>query len=228
MNVSAIIPVINEAANVRGAVDSARRAGAREVIVVDGGSRDETRSLAAQCDCRLGASDAGRGIQQNAGAAVATGRVLLFLHADCRLGVGCVEQIKSAMESPEVVAGAFRQRIDADGWLYRLLERGNAARVRRRGIAYGDQGIFLLREFFERVGPFPEVPLMEDLILMRRVRLATHPALLPGPIHVDARRWHRHGVIRQTLRNRALLFGYHLGIPPERLGRFYQRHDRSE
>ena len=227
MNVSVIIPVINEAANVCRAVEAAWHAGASEVIVVDGGSRDETRRLAAQCDCRLVTSDVGRGKQQNAGAALAEEPVLLFLHADNRLEPGCIEQIKSAIDAPNVVAGAFRQRIDAASRLYRLLERGNAARVRRRGIAYGDQGIFLLREVFERIGRFPEVPIMEDLILADRLRRVTRPVLLPGPIHVDARRWRRFGIVRQTLRNRALLVGYRLGVPPERLARFYPRHDRS-
>jgi hypothetical protein len=106
-----------------------------------------------------------------------------------------------------------------------VLERGNAWRVRWRGLPYGDQAIFLRREFFESLGGFPEVKLMEDLLLMKKARRISWPRLLDGPVFIDARRWRRHGVIRQTLRNWTLLTAYQFGWAPDSLASYYRRHD---
>ena len=122
-------------------------------------------------------------------------------------------------------AGAFRQRIDAAGWLYRWLERGNAWRARRWARPLGDQGIFVRRGLFERIGGFPETALMEDVLLVRRIRQYSRPILLPGPIHISARRWQRHGVIRQTARNWLLLAAFGLGVNPDQLSAFYPPHE---
>jgi rSAM/selenodomain-associated transferase 2 len=225
MRVSIVIPVINEAPRVEIAIERAWQAGADEVLVVDGGSHDETAAIASGSRCDLLRSDPGRSIQQNTGAEAATGDVLTFLHADNWLEPGAIDQIRQAVLDPKVCCGAFHQVIEADGLLYRLLEQGNALRAKRRGLPYGDQGIFVRRQTFEQLGGFPNQPLMEDLIFMRRARRMTRPILLPGPLHVDARRWQRHGVIRQTLRNWCLIAAYHLGASPARLAHFYQRHD---
>ena len=123
--------------------------------------------------------------------------------------------------------GAFSQRIDAGGLAFRLLEWGNARRARWLGLPYGDQAIFVRREAFFAAGGFPDVPLMEDVLLMQRLRRRAWPLLLPGPVHVSARRWQRHGVVRQTIRNWALLAAFASGISPERLARYYRRHDES-
>jgi hypothetical protein len=161
----------------------------------------------------------------NAGAHVSQGDVLLFQHADNCLCQGAAAQIREALASPETPGGAFRQWIEASGWRYRLLEAGNACRVRWIGLPYGDQAIFLRRALFFELGGFPEVPLLEDLLLMQRVRRHGRVALLPGPLHVSARRWERYGVLRQTLRNWTLLAGFAAGIPLERLASYYRRHD---
>jgi rSAM/selenodomain-associated transferase 2 len=224
-SVSIIIPVLNEAARVAQAIGRAWAAGPLEVIVVDGGSRDATCEIAAQCRCQLLESTRGRGLQQNVGARRAAGAVLLFLHADTWLDPQAISQIHAALRDPRVLVGCFRQRIEADGMLYRLLEHGNAWRVRRRGMVYGDQGIFFRRSWFEEMDGFPEVPLMEDWLLMRRLRRLSWPILLPGPVHVSPRRWQRNGIIRQTLRNWALVSAARLGVSTERLARFY-RHER--
>jgi len=150
--------------------------------------------------------------------------VLLFLHADNWLERNAIAQIRSALRDPSVLGGAFRQHIDAPGHCYRLLEWGNAARVRWRGLPYGDQGIFLRRTVFEQLGGFPQIELMEDLYLMRRLRRLARPVLLPGPLHVSARRWRRHGLIRQTLRNWALLTAERCGVSPDQLARYYPPH----
>jgi rSAM/selenodomain-associated transferase 2 len=226
VDISVIIPTLNEAARIESAVTRAWQAGAHEVIVVDGGSQDATSILARQAGGQVKQSPPGRGCQLNLGARSAAGEVLLFQHADSWLDPACIGQVRRALTDPRVLGGAFRQRIEAKGLRFRLLEWGNAWRARRLGLPYGDQGIFVRHEVFEQLGGFPEVPLMEDLILMRALRRQAWPILLPGPIHVDARRWRRHGVVRQTLRNWSLATAFRLGVAPERLARFYRRHDR--
>ena len=123
-----------------------------------------------------------------------------------------------------VLGGAFCQQIEAVSRLYRLIERGNALRVRLRGLAYGDQAIFMRREVFQGLGGFPDVQLMEDVLLMRQFRQLAWPALLPGPVHVHPRRWQRRGIIRQTVCNWSLLAAQSLGVDPNRLAKFYPPH----
>jgi len=147
--------------------------------------------------------------------------VLLFLHADCRLPEDGVAQIDEALGDLSVVGGSFRQRIEAEGWLYRCLERGNSWRASWRQVPYGDQGLFVRRSSFEAAGGFPEVPLMDDVMLTRSLRRQGRLKLVEGPLCVDARRWQRRGVIRQTLRNWCLLAAWRLGVSPERLAGHY-------
>jgi len=227
VRLSIIIPTLNEAANVSHVVRHAWALNPHELIISDGGSQDRTLELARNHDCKVIQSTPGRAIQQNMGANLASGDVLLFLHADCWPSLECSKQILNAMSNSDILAGAFRQRIAAEGSFFRLLEFGNSTRVRWLGRAYGDQGIFLRREFFHRIGGFPNVQLLEDVLLMDRIRYHTHPILLPGPIHVSARRWQRHGMIRQTLRNWCLLAAHSAGVSPNYLAQFYQQHDRS-
>lgn len=227
MQISVIIPALNEAAVIARAIDAAWQAGADEVIVVDGGSGDESREIAAAARCHLICSEPGRGRQQNAGSQAATGDVLLFLHADNWLASAAIDQIRQTLAEPRVLHGAFRQRIEHASRRFRWLEAGNAARVRLFGLPYGDQGIFVRRDVFFEIGGFPDIPLMEDVALMRKLRRRARPVLLDGPLHVSPRRWLKHGVIRQTLRNWSLLAGYTLGVPPARLARCYRRHDQK-
>lgn len=224
VNVSIIIPALNESESIRLAIEKAWASGASEVIVVDGGSTDDTLQIAQSCRCECLVSDAGRAVQQNIGAQHASGEVLLFLHADNWLAPAIVDQISKALANKNVLGGAFAQRIEAPGLLYRLLERGNEMRVRCLGLPYGDQGIFIRKETFFDLGKFPEVDLMEDLLLMKKLRRRAWPVLLPGPLHVSARRWQRYGVVRQTLRNWSLCAASHLGVPPDRLAKFYPKH----
>lgn len=221
MNISVIIPALNEAPQIGMAIDRAWETGASEVLVVDGGSHDDTVAIAAARRCRLIQTDPGRAHQQNAAAAVAEGDVLLFLHADTWLPPSATQAIEALLQCEHIVAGGFHQRIEAAGAKYRLLERGNALRVKTAGQVYGDQGIFVRRKLFHEVGGFPEVPLMEDVRLLRLLRRRGKVALLPGPLHVDARRWQRRGVIRQTVTNWMLLLGERLGVSPTTLARHY-------
>lgn len=223
MRVSVIIPAINEQRSIGAAVESAQVAGADEVVVVDGGSQDGTGLVAQRLGATVVDSEPGRGRQLNAGARRASGEILLFLHADNRLDRGAIDQIRQTPHDARVL-GAFRQRIDAGGIAFRVLEWGNALRARWLGLPYGDQGIFVQASLFWDLGGFPEVDLMEDVAFMRLCRRTQWPALLAGPLHVSPRRWRKHGIIRQTLRNWTLLTAYRIGVPPNQLARYYRRH----
>lgn len=225
MKVSVIIPALNEASVIATSVRRAWEAGADEVLVVDGGSEDQTPSIAESATCRLVVAPRGRASQQNAAAALARGDVLLFLHADNWLPPAAIDQIRHALDDAPAVHGAFRQRIDAPGIGFRILEWGNARRVRWFGLPFGDQGIFIRRGRFDELGGFPQVDLMEDVLLARQLRRQEWPLLLPGPLFVSPRRWQRHGIVRQTLRNWSLLAAQRLGVSPDRLARHYRRHD---
>jgi rSAM/selenodomain-associated transferase 2 len=226
VKIAVVIPALNEESAVGQAVASAWDAGAAEVVVADGGSDDRTCEVAMQQDAKVVRAARGRAWQQNAAARESTADVLIFLHADNRLCPSACDQIHEALARPNVMCGAMRQRIEADGIGYRLVERGNACRVRWLGLPYGDQAIFVRRELFEELGGFPEVRLMEDLLLMKQLRRKAWPVLLPGPVYVDPRRWQRHGIMRQTLRNWWLLAAHKLGAHPDRLADHYRRHDR--
>jgi rSAM/selenodomain-associated transferase 2 len=229
VRLSIVIPALNEAPHIARAVASAWQSGADEVIVVDGGSDDGTLAVLAGLECTLLTAPRGRAAQQNAGATVATGDVILFLHADNHLAAGDVaRQIAGSFSDPRRLHGSLRQQIDAPGIRYRLIEWGNALRVRWLGMPYGDQAIFVRRDALWRAGGFPDEPLLEDLILMRRLRKHAWPALLAGPVVVSPRRWQKHGVLGQTLRNWCLVARYWLGTPPAALARHYQRHDARD
>jgi len=223
-DISIIIPTLDESTAIASAVERAWATQPLEVLVVDGGSRDATCDIARQRGAQVIESTCGRARQQNVGAQQAQGDVLLFLHADNWLADDGLRQIAEALSDPSILSGAFRQRIDASGWIYRAIERGNAYRAGRYGLPYGDQGIFVRRHAFEAVDRFPEVRLMEDLLLTRRLRRLAKPVLLPGPLWVSARRWQKNGVVRQTLRNWSLLLAERLGAKPDTLARYYPSH----
>ncbi len=220
MSISIIIPTLNEAATLAEVIEAARQTGNAEIIVVDGGSNDETLAIAAKADVCL-SSERGRAQQQNAGAKIAKGNILLFLHADCLLKENCCDAIRSAMQNKDCIGGCFQQQIDAKGLRYRLLEKGNAMRVHCCKWAYGDQGIFVKRDTFEQVGGFPDIQLMEDLYLMKRLKKEGTFSLLNARIIISARRWQQKGVVRQTLRNWAFVTLAHIGVSPNWLAKYY-------
>ncbi len=223
-DISVVIPTLNEAHSVRSCVESVVAAGAGQIIVSDGGSDDATLEMASQAGAtQTVRSIPGRGIQLNAGAFFARGEFVLFLHADNRLAKESLSQVVDAAErSPKLVWGAMRQRIESDRYAYRFLERGNAMRVRIRGIAMGDQSLWVRRSEFKRVGGFPEVRLMEDVELSQKLRRLSWPVLLQGPTVVSARRWEARGVIQQTLRNQVIQVAHACGVAHDRLANFYR------
>jgi len=192
-----------------------------EVIVADGGSSDRTPALAAAAGAKVFSAPAGRGSQQNAGAQMAQGRVLLFLHADTLLPEGFAAQIRAALARPGIVAGAFRFAIAAKGWRFRLLEQGANWRAAWLGLPYGDQALFLSAARFQSLGGFMEIALLEDLELVLRLRKVGRLALLKTPALTSARRWQQLGLARTTMVNQIILLGFFCGLNPDRLARWY-------
>jgi rSAM/selenodomain-associated transferase 2 len=220
MAVSVIIPTLNEERCLDETLSLLRQHRPREIVVVDGGSRDATCRLAASADLLLH-GPRGRAAQMNLGAAHATGDVLLFLHADCALEKGSLENAECLLKRRGVAAGCLTMTVRARGGLFRCIERCATLRVRLTGLVYGDQGLFLRRDFFTCLGGFPPLSFMEDLFFSRTLRQHGRILVSPRRIFVSPRRWQRHGLIRQSLEN-WLLTGLALaGIDPDRLAAFY-------
>jgi rSAM/selenodomain-associated transferase 2 len=218
--VSVIIPTLNEQEIIAGTIRELRTQQPGEIIVVDGGSTDRTCAEAAGADLVL-RSAPGRALQMNLGAAHARGDTLLFLHADCTLEPGALEEVEHILGARGVVAGCFRMRVRSPGLLYRSIDFCATARVRLTGIAYGDQGLFLRTEQFRRLGGFPPLTFMEDVFFSKALRRQGAIAVARSRVYVSERRWRQVGTVRQTLRNwtlTALVLG---GMAPDRLGRFY-------
>jgi rSAM/selenodomain-associated transferase 2 len=220
MRTSVIIPTLNEADCLTQTLRSVRAENPHETIVVDGGSSDATCELAREADHLL-QGPRGRAAQMNQGAAHATGDVLLFLHADCTLEPGALGAAEHCLRRRGVAAGCFRMSVTAPGGIYRLIDACAAARVRLTGLIYGDQGLFVERRRFERIGGFPPVRLMEDVFLSKTLRREGRVVVAPRRIFVSPRRWQRQGVIRQTLRNWTLTALAAGGVHPDRLAAFY-------
>jgi rSAM/selenodomain-associated transferase 2 len=222
LRVSVVIPTLDEAGTIVATLRRLARQGADEVVVADGGSGDGTVALAWGEGVRVVAAPRGRGSQQNRGAAATSGEILLFLHADCWLEPGALAALRRYVaDHPRVPGGCFRMRVDADEPLFRAIDAAAHLRAGVLGVPYGDQGIFATRRSFEHVGGFPEVALLEDVILSLNLRRLGRLALLPARIHVSPRRWRHQGLIRQTLRNWCLTLSAACGIPPQVLSRFY-------
>lgn len=222
ISISVVIPTLDEAGTIVATLRRLAGQGADEVVVVDGGSRDETAALARGERVRVVSAPRGRGVQQNRGAAATTGDVLLFLHADCWLDPGALTALRRFIAAnPRVPGGCFRMRVAAVAPSFRIIDTAAQFRAGLLGIPYGDQGIFVLRSVFARVGGFPAVALMEDVILALALRRRGRLAVLPPRIHVSPRRWQHQGILRQTLRNTCLILSAALGVPPRILERFY-------
>ena len=221
--ISIIIPTFNEAANIENAIASTQPSTNVELIIVDGGSQDNTVNIAQSLGVKVILSAPGRAVQMNAGAMAATGDILLFLHADTCLPAGFDKMVRNALQQPKTVAGAFALRIDAPNLALRWVEKGVNWRSHFFQMPYGDQAIFLTTEIFQKIGNFPELPIMEDFELIRRLKRIGKIAIIPVPIITSARRWLKKGVLQTTLLNQIVIIAYFLGVSPERIRCWYRR-----
>lgn len=221
--ISIIIPVVNEAKTISGAIASIQQGANVEVIVVDGGSQDSTVEFAQSLGVKVLSASRSRACQMNVGAASATGDILLFLHADTRLPAQFDTLVRTTLIQPDVIAGAFALRIDAPLWSLRLIEIGVNWRSRTLQMPYGDQAIFLNSKLFQEIGCFPEIPMMEDFELIRRLRRLGRIAIISSPIFTSGRRWLQLGVAKTTLMNQIAIISYLLGVSPQKIKRWYRR-----
>jgi rSAM/selenodomain-associated transferase 2 len=221
--ISIIIPVLNEANTINGVLARILGASNLEVIVADGGSQDETVALAQSVGVKVIAATGGRASQMNAGAAVATGSILLFLHADTHLPPAFDTFVRQVLLDTGTIAGAFELRIDAELWGIRLIEKMVNLRSRFLSLPYGDQAIFLKASIFKEIGGFPNLPIMEDFELMRRLKRYGKIAIAPALVLTSGRRWQKLGVVRTTLINQLIIISYFLGVPPAKLAQWYRQ-----
>jgi len=220
MNLTIIVPVLNEAAGIEtvlAALAPLRSRGV-EIIVVDGGSSDDTIQLAQPLASRVLNAPRGRAAQMNAGAAAASGDALLFLHADTRLPEDADRLVLDGLRHR--AWGRFDVSFE-EGGLLRLVAAMMNLRSRVTGIATGDQAMFMTRAAFEAAGGFPAIPLMEDVALSARLKRLGTPVCLAARVTTSGRRWHRHGLWRTILLMWQLRLRYFLGADPARLARAY-------
>ena len=218
---SVIIPTLNEAENVAGAIHSAYAAGADEVLVSDGGSSDGTVAVAESLGVRVLQGARGRGPQLNLGAREAAGRIYCFLHADARLHPASGRAIRAALRDPTVVGGNFRIRF-GDGAHERFLAAFCQV-IRQLRMYYGDSAIFCRARAFEAAGGFPPYPLMEDLAFVHRLHRLGRMAYLAPPVSASPRRWQRGGIAQAWASWLVIQGGYFLHVPPARLARVYRQ-----
>ncbi len=221
-DISVIIPVLNDAEALDLALGSTQDYTGVECIVVDGGSSDESAEVAQSRGVKVLHSPPGRARQMNAGAEVAEGRFLLFLHADTRLPEGFDGHVRQILTGSGVAAGAFQLQIDAPSARLRLIEKAANWRSRYLQMPYGDQAIFLRKELFRETGGFPDLPIMEDFKLICRLQGEGRVVIAPAAVVTSARRWKKLGALRTTLLNQLMILGFYLGLEPARLARWYR------
>lgn len=224
---SIIIPTLNEASSIAKTLNSVSRLLVpAEVIVVDGGSNDDTVKIVGECGAKVIPSEAGRGRQLHTGACAAKGEVLWFLHADTIVPAGATKSIVAALTNPSVIGGNFELRFEGQGaavrfmtWLY--------PRLRRFGLCYGDSAFFVRREAYFRVGGFKPFPIFEDLDLLGELRRIGHFVHLPSTIVSSSRRFEGRSFAVTFSRWIAMQMLYWLGVGPNRMGRFYSPHSED-
>ena len=223
--ISVIIPVYNETSAINDTIVHLKRLDSDfrpEIIVVDGNPSGNTLKVISDEGIKKIKSSKGRGSQMNAGALRASGDILLFLHADTFLPPQAFSIINEAFRDSEISAGAFDLGIRSDKAAYRLIEAVVMVRCRLTQIPYGDQAIFIRKDVFENLGGYRDMPLMEDVDLMRRLKKAgAETARIPRKVSTSARRWEKEGVFFCTLRNSLLILLYYLGVPVVKLVKFY-------
>jgi uncharacterized protein len=224
--ITVVIPVLNDTAALAALLPALPGDPALEIIVVDGSDASDPALDALRerhSGVRWMRSAPGRGAQMNHGARHARGRWLVFLHSDTRLGVSWIDALRRLDQQPQIVGGSFRFALDSPTRWARWIEWGVRIRVRLFDLAYGDQALFVRRTVFGELGGYRELPLMEDVDFIRRLRRRGRLAHAGVPALTSARRWERDGWLRRTVDNAVLVALFLAGHPPERLARRYHR-----
>ena len=221
-SLSVIIPTLNEADQISQSLAALPRTPEIEILVTDGGSSDGTQELVRAAGLDAIQAPSCRAVQMNLAAEQARGEVLLFLHADTILPVGFQSWIEQALAHPDVVLGAFELAIAGPGAGLRGIERFANWRSRLLSKPYGDQALFLRWETFFELGGFRPIPIMEDYELVLRAGRLGKVKIMSAAVQTSARRWRRMGIVRTTLMNWIMVAGFHLGVSPARLARWYR------
>jgi len=221
MDISVIIPVLNEEKTIGASLRALMPLAPSEIIVVDGGSSDRTRDICGSFNVKVLTSERGRARQMNHGAGHATGDVVLFLHADTRLPPSAFNDIAAALNVPLYLGGRFDIELEGEHWMLKLIGRMISYRSRVTKVGTGDQALFVRREVFERMGGYPDIPLMEDIAFCRMLKHLGGVACLRSRVVTSARRWEVDGVWRTILRMWTLKSLYLAGVSPARLKQFY-------
>jgi rSAM/selenodomain-associated transferase 2/rSAM/selenodomain-associated transferase 1 len=222
-HISIIIPALNEAENISNTLTNIDPSINSEIIVVDGGSHDSTVMFARSLGAKVISGLPPKARQMNSGAEIATGDVLLFLHADTLLPKNFDEYILESLDRPGIVAGAFELSIDSPIPALKLIESLANWRSRRLRLPYGDQAIFVQSKLFQQMGGFPNIPIMEDFQLMRCLRKKGEIVTLPVSVSTSPRRWEKLGILKTTLINQLVIVAYLTGIAPDVIARWYRR-----
>ena len=224
---SIVIPVFHESSLINHALKHVKEISAgfeSEIIVVDGDPKGSTLECIEHPNIVKIISGKGRGRQMNKGAASATGEILIFLHADTELPDEALARIASVMDNKEYSGGAFDLGIKSGRRIFRIMEKLVSIRTRLTSVPYGDQAIFIRRKCFEALKGFREIPIMEDIEFMRRMKKSGNRIfVIPKKVNTSPRRWEKEGILRCTLRNWALIGLYSLGVKPEKIVKFYYR-----
>ena len=221
--ISVIIPALNEADCIENTLSQLIHHEAIEVIVVDGGSTDGTPDLAKACGAIVLTAEPSKSGQMNTGAKAADGDILLFLHADTLLPENFEKSIISAIHREGVAAGAFQLHINSELKGLRFIEKVANWRSRHLQTPYGDQGIFVTKRLFQAIGGYPDMEIMEDFELIRRLKRKGKIIILNLSVNTSPRRWQNMGIIKTWLLNQMIAIGYMLGCSPERLSGWYRR-----
>jgi rSAM/selenodomain-associated transferase 2 len=219
-NVSVIVPTLDEGDRIGDLIDTLRRDGFQEIVVADGGSSDATVKVARDSGALVVSAARGRGTQLGAGANAASGETLFFLHADSTPPRGANRSIETTLSRPDVAGGCFCLAFAERHPL--LSFYATMSRINHTLFTYGDQGLFLRRSVFDRIGGYAVLPLFEDVEILTRLRRAGRFVKLQTPITTSARRFLRDGIARRELASMALVGLYHLGVPAARLERWYR------
>ena len=227
MKISVIIPVLHEGEKINEILDSIKSASADvsyETIVVDGDSSGGTIAHISDSNVITLTAPKGRALQMDAGAAKACGDILLFLHADTLLPPKAFPKIIAALSDSSFIGGAFDLKIQNHRWIFKAIGQAASWKHRLTRVPYGDQAIFMLRRYFENIGGYAGIPLMEDVEMMKRVkRQGGRIIILPEEVTTSSRKWETDGVFYTIIRNWIIQVLYLFGMPARRLIKYYYK-----